>query len=106
MPFPFTVANVMIEGGESITGVGAVSVAQASDSANVLVVQTNQAGDFSTYTLRLVDSSDDTKLPPNFDPILSSIDFSFKVACPSDFDCEQPRVCPPQPPASPSRSRA
>ena len=26
--------------------------------------------------------------PPGFDPQLSSIDFSFKVDCPSEFDCQ------------------
>src|SRR5213078_262487 len=32
----------------------------------------------------------------NFDPILSSVDFSFKVACPSDIDCKTQRLCPPE----------
>ena len=31
--------------------------------------------------------------PDNYDPILSSIDFSFKVNCPSDFDCQAKRIC-------------
>ena len=29
-----------------------------------------------------------------FDPVLSIVDFSFKVACPSDFDCQDARLCP------------
>ena len=37
-------------------------------------------------------------LPPaGFDPKLSAIDFSFKVECPSDFDCADTAPCPPAP---------
>ena len=31
--------------------------------------------------------------PPGLDPILSRIDFSFKVDCPSEFDCRTGHVC-------------
>jgi hypothetical protein len=104
LPGQLALANVRIDGGERIQNIEIVQVQEEGflslpGDPKVLSVQVAQPGDFSTYTLRLVDSNDDTKLPPNFDPILSSIDFSFKVACPSDFDCEQRRVCPPQPPA-------
>src|SRR5439155_2806963 len=45
------------------------------------------------------DAGDD---PPNgFDQVLSSITFSFKVNCPSDFDCKPQRVCPDEPPTPP-----
>jgi hypothetical protein len=30
----------------------------------------------------------------DFDPILAAVDFSFKVACPSDFDCQPDTSCP------------
>jgi hypothetical protein len=104
LPGQLVLANVRIDGGERIRNIEIVEVQEEGflslpGDPKVLSVQVQQPGDFSTYTLRLVDSNDDTKLPPNFDPILSSIDFSFKVACPSDFDCEQSRVCPPQPAA-------
>jgi len=36
-----------------------------------------------------------TNPPAGFDPKLSSIEFSFKVECPSDFDCAPIAVCPP-----------
>jgi hypothetical protein len=70
----------------------------------VLVVQVAEPGDFSTYTLRLVQDAEraraqdpESKRPPEgFDPILSAVDFSFKVACPSDFDCKPERICPPE----------
>ncbi|HYX41652.1 MAG TPA: hypothetical protein VE821_08145, partial [Pyrinomonadaceae bacterium] len=35
--------------------------------------------------------------PDGFDPILSAVDFSFKVACPSEFDCRTEQTCPPEP---------
>lgn len=58
----------------------------------VLVVRTEQAGDFSTYTLELSPPT----LPgaPVFDPILRTVSFAFKVDCPSEFDCQQQVECP------------
>lgn len=58
---------------------------------HLLLVRTDSDGDFSTYQLRLVTSTTDLTPPPGFDPRLSSVPFSFKVECPSDFDCK-PRV--------------
>jgi len=69
--------------------------AALTDAAKVIAIRTSAAGDFSTYTLSIVNSGDDLTTPAGFDPRLSSVDFSFKVECPSDFDCEAPAVCPP-----------
>ena len=50
-----------------------------------IVLRCEEQGDFSTYTLRLVSSGD---LPlAGWDRVLSRVDFSFKVECPSAFDC-------------------
>jgi hypothetical protein len=92
-----TAANLMIEGGVRVTG---ITVKSISASDRVLTVTVNSAtpkivGDFSTYTLMLVDSPTNPAAPAGFDPQLSSVDFSFKVECPSDFDCQQAAVCPP-----------
>lgn len=47
----------------------------------------NQPTDFSTYRLALVASPGGP--PPAFiDPRLAAVDFSFKIACPTDFDCQ------------------
>jgi hypothetical protein len=92
-----TAANIAIDGGERITGIRATSVTAAN---NVLSVTVDAAGDFSTYTLRLITSAKDVSAPAGFDPQLSAVDFSFKVTCPSDFDCQPVNVCP-TPPASP-----
>jgi predicted phage baseplate assembly protein len=103
VPGQLTLANVRIDGGERIRNIPITLVQEEGflsqpGDPKVLIVQVAKPGDFSTYTLRLVDSNDDTKLPPNIDPVLSRIDFSFKVACPSDFDCEPMRACPPATP--------
>jgi hypothetical protein len=77
--------NVLIEGGERITDVEVVAVAVADDILNVDV---DAPGDYSVYTLRLSGIS-------GLDPRLSSVPFSFKVNCPTDFDCKPADTCPP-----------
>ncbi len=89
-----TVANVTIEGGVRITG---INVTSAVSAANVLTVHVDASGDYSTYTLRVVTGTANPAPPPGFDPQLSSVDFSFKVECPSDFDCKPASACPPEP---------
>ncbi len=64
------------------------------DRDRIVAVATDARGDFSRYTLSLV-ASGDTVPPSGFDPRLSSVSFSFKVECPSDFDCKPPTSCPP-----------
>ena len=65
-------------------------LAALSAPADVLVVRTNAAGDFSPYTLRVSDPPPPLPDPPpaRFEPSLSALAFSFKVECPSDFDCK------------------
>jgi len=118
-------ANVVIEGGQSIRNISIdwVIAASAIDSTkpddikallpvvaalanrgNVLVVRTHEAGDFSTYRLRLVNdaaqaASDPfavTEVMTGFDRLLAEVAFSFKVECGPDFDCAlQPPDCRP-----------
>lgn len=123
-PANLTSANILITGGESITGITAswivpasVPPAQASaqeasyfaslpDKAKVLVVRTSAAGDFSPYVLRLVNNAAQAGEDPfavtetlaGFDPQLAEVEFSFKVECGPEFDCApRPPECPPQP---------
>ena len=81
------------------------------DAANILVVGTSTAGDFSPYTLRLVNSPAQAKEDPfevtevltGFDPQLAEVEFSFKVECPPFFDCQPlPPDCPPDLPTPPA----
>lgn len=90
-----TVEDVRITGGVRVVGVRAESVDQAMqefEPRDVLVVHVNARGDFSTYTLALL--GPDGAPYPGFDPLLASVDFSFKVECPTDFDCAQTSPCP------------
>ena len=128
VPSTLTPANVIITGGESILGITAQWISPAStpppqanaleqnyfaalaDATKVLVIRTNKAGDFSTYTLRLVNNAlqaqEDafavTEVLAGFDPQLAEVDFCFKVECGPDFDCApQTPTCPPDLPDPP-----
>jgi len=65
------------------------------EPGRVVVVHTDSGGDFSIYRLGLVDPATGDPAPPDFDPRLAAVDFSFKVECPSDFDCAPHASCPP-----------
>ncbi len=91
----------MIEGGRRIRNLEVTSadVHRSGDPEldDTLVVVVDRAGDFSTYTLRIVarDPHGHPRKHPDFDPRYDSVDFSFKVDCPSDLDCLTPAQCPP-----------
>jgi hypothetical protein len=72
----------------------------ADAMARILIVHTTAAGDFSPYELQIVADSEDSdgfNLPfDGFDSQLSRVTFSFKVDCPSDFDCLPDIACPPE----------
>jgi hypothetical protein len=93
-----TVAHCRIEGGVRITP---VRVESLSINGNQLDMTVDQAGDFSWYRFVLINPSAPEDPPPGFDPCLSSIRFSFKAQCPSEFDCAEEQLCPPQVPAEP-----
>jgi hypothetical protein len=79
--------NVRIEGGVRIRGIAVTGV---DADAAVLSVTVDQSGDFSTYLLRLVASPETEEQPAGFDPALAAVSFSFKVTCPTTFDCRAP----------------
>jgi hypothetical protein len=90
---PLSKNNVVIEGGVRVKDIRVISVNSKGD---VLTVCVNLPGDFSTYKLRLVESPGSLEPPDAFDKQLSEVKFSFKVNCPSDFDCKSSKVCPTQ----------
>jgi hypothetical protein len=133
---PLTTDNILITGGESITGITAAWVATPTtlpnplpfappvtltseatayftgleDAANVIIVGTSETGDFSTYTLSLVNDAstapqDTFELSSSlsgFDPQLTQLCFSFKIECGPDFDCApQTPPCAPDLPTPP-----
>lgn len=84
---PLVAEAVRVEGGERIRGVRVTAVESDGDLAQVTV---DRRGDFSEYVLRLAGDTDDptsTEPPEGFDPVLSSVAFSFKAECPTPFDC-------------------
>lgn len=103
--------NVRIEGGERVRNIRIEWVSMADnpplnataaeqtfftalpEADHVLLVRTDSEGDYSPYRLILQRSNDDPRPPLNCDPRLAAIDFSFKVECPTDFDCMPQRLC-------------
>ncbi len=93
--------NVLIEGGRRIRDIRVVSAEveclddpELDDTLEVVV---DRAGDFSTYHLRIVerDAQGRPRPHPGFDPRYDSVEFGFKVDCPSDLDCKVEPQCPP-----------
>lgn len=109
-PTDLSPINVLIQGGESITDVNVTSITVAATPlVNVLTVKTNKAGDCSTYTLRLVNSTvqaagdpfEVTEVLSGFDPQLAEVNFSFKVECGPNFDCKPSTATCSQLPSTP-----
>ncbi len=95
-----------ISGGDRIQGITAKAVDNVHDwtvdaaGRPVLAVHVNEPGDFSNYTVTLTTNTPSTGGPPGtfdplptLDPMYSSATFSFKVLCPSDFDCKPKDTC-------------
>jgi hypothetical protein len=86
-----------IEGGERNVRVTDVKEGNnGSDNDKVVTLNLDNYGNFSIYTLCLVRGSQDKRPPKNFDPRFAAVDFSFKVQCPTDFDCLPVCTCPPK----------
>ena len=94
-PNALGVANIKIEGGERIRNIIAVSAAVDAADTKALNVTVDKYGDFSIYTLRLVQNAQNPSPPDGIDPLFAAVDFSFKVDCPADFDCQKQCDCPP-----------
>ncbi len=94
--------QVRITGGVRVVNIQVIdATAGTGERARILKVTVDRPGDFSIYTLCLVASAESDEAPPGVDPRLASIDFSFKVECPSPFDCAPQSVCPIEPQAAP-----
>jgi hypothetical protein len=84
--------NVRISGGRRIRDIQVVDVrldpSRDEELDDCLRVALDRPGDFSTYTICLIDV-------PGIDPRFACLDFSFKTNCPSDLDCGAGETCPP-----------
>jgi hypothetical protein len=94
-----TASNVEIRGGVRVRD---PKVKRIEIQDEVLTVEVDRPGDFSRYLLRLVASASEDRPPQGIDPALAEVEFSFKADCPSEFDCRDDLICPPEPqPAAP-----
>ncbi|MCU0627114.1 MAG: hypothetical protein MUF21_11620 [Gemmatimonadaceae bacterium] len=96
---PFALEQLRIEGGDVVRDIRVTAVALPQPTR--LRVTVDRAGDFSTYTLRLVAGAFDDEPPADVDPRLASVAFSFKAGCPTPFDCRDDDDCGEPPPPAP-----
>ena len=95
--------NVCIEGGRRVNDIRVIDLQMyredEPDLDDWMSVDLNRSGDFSTYTLRVVELDEEgqpTEDPMSgFDPRYSRLEFSFKADCRSDLDCKTEEICPP-----------
>ena len=92
-------ANIRIEGGVRVTGISVV--ANPVIGGKEIRLKVDKAGDFSWYTLSLIDPADPEAPAPGFDLCLSTIRINFKAGCPAEFDCADVHNCPPMTPPEP-----
>jgi hypothetical protein len=93
--------NIRIDGGIRIRNIKVQDIHRCDPrdprADGCLQVEVDRSGDFSTYTLRLVNVNAQGR-PGNeplagFDPRYALLDFSFKANCPSDLDCAPVDTC-------------
>ncbi|MCF6218050.1 MAG: putative baseplate assembly protein [Gammaproteobacteria bacterium] len=106
-PLELEIGNIRIEGGRRIRDVSVKMVRLHTFSQiefdDYMEVEVDKPGDFSAYTLRVVEKSEVGEWQPHsdFDPRYDQITFNFKAGCPSDLDCKQVAICPPDPKEEP-----
>jgi hypothetical protein len=99
-PLNIQPANVRITGGVRVRDINVDDIRLCRmddpDRDDCMRVFVDKFGDFSPYTLRLVNApggrSGESPLT-GFDPRYAQIEFSFKANCPSDLDCLPPDEC-------------
>lgn len=94
-PLGLTADNVVILGGESVTGIRVVGLQVDQQSPSTLRLSVDRAGDFSGYRLALIANATTDEPPPGIDPALAQLEFSFKAGCPTSGDCTHAACCPP-----------
>jgi hypothetical protein len=95
-------SNLRLSGGRRVRDVKIVSVKvqrhKDPTQDDILEVRVDKPGDFSTYTLSVVNAvngrAGDEPMD-GFDRRYSKVSFTFKAGCPSDLDCKPVCGCPP-----------
>ena len=105
LEIPLDQLQAVIDGGARIRSIQVANMwHDPNESLDRFHLTVDRAGDFSNYTLRLVEvrhqkPTDHT--PEGFDPRYAQVRFSFKVDCPSDLDCKSDSICVPEKPVEP-----
>lgn len=90
-PAPDLARYLALDGGVRITGIAIVAVEPVADpdpdQDDHLLIRLDRQGDFSAYTLRLVNVAD-------VDPRYAAADFRFRIDCPTGLDCAPAPTCP------------
>jgi hypothetical protein len=104
-PKPISEKNFVITGGQRVKGIRVVDIdvcrMSGKDLDDCLTVTVDKRGDFSDYTLHIVELDKrgypTTRPLGGFDRRFAQIVFSFKAGCPSDLDCLPENLCLPAP---------
>ena len=94
-PASLTNTNMVITGGESVTGITVTTVTPVAGQPLELAITVSQEGDYAPYTLTLQTALNNTAPLTGFDPMLSSVVFSFHAGFDSNADCRPMTCCPP-----------
>ena len=102
LTLPANLGLVIIQGGTRIVNIRPL---EASLVGSRLEIAVSEEGDFSTYVLALgwslqPDGTFQQQIPA-LDVQFSIAPINFKAGCPTDFDCRELQICPPDAPAEP-----
>ena len=91
--------HIRIEGGQRVRDVRAIALTvhtpEDRSIDGCLRINIDKLGDFSAYTLRIVNLPIEGSL--HLDLRYDQLEFFFRTGCPSDLDCKTQPVCPPEP---------
>jgi hypothetical protein len=102
LTLPANLGLVIVQGGTRIVNIRPLQVSLVGDRLEIAV---SDEGDFSTYVLalgwRLQPDGTFQQQIPALDVQFSIAPINFKAGCPTDFDCRELKICPPERPAEP-----
>jgi len=100
-PVKLDKTQVRIDGGRRIPDIKVIEIniitQESKEFDDLMQVKIDKIGDFSNYTLRVVEKiAGAWQTHSSFDPRYDRIEFNFTRDCPSELDCKQETICPPE----------
>jgi len=96
LTLPANLGLVIIQGGTRTVNIRSLAASLVGDRLEIAV---SEEGDFSTYVLalgwRLLPDGTFQQQIPALDVQFSTAPINFKAGCPTDFDCRELKICPP-----------